>query len=122
MTGDREMRTTRGLNDTQLMLARDAGDERDGIAIAPPGPRRRWPACWAIIKSANIKGEKPHRNTIVCRFADRSKYNLKMNDAVRQMYSGRICLDAFASKPRCYLITDLNGSRTCQTCHNPARP
>jgi hypothetical protein len=28
MTGDREMRTTRGLNDTQPMLARDAGDER----------------------------------------------------------------------------------------------
>jgi hypothetical protein len=46
--GDREMRATRGLNDTQLMLARDAGDERDdGIAIAPPGPRRRWPGCWA---------------------------------------------------------------------------
>jgi hypothetical protein len=51
--GDREMRATRGLNDTQLMLARDAGDERDGIAIAPPGPRRRWPG----FKSANIKDE-----------------------------------------------------------------
>ena len=40
------------------------------------------------------------------------KYNLKMNNAVRQTYSGRFCLDAFASKARRYLITDLNGSRT----------
>jgi hypothetical protein len=40
MTGDREKRTTRGLNDTQLMLARDAGDERGDSAIAPPGRRR----------------------------------------------------------------------------------
>jgi len=38
MAGDREMRATRGLNDTQLMLARDAGDERGGSAITPPGP------------------------------------------------------------------------------------
>jgi hypothetical protein len=28
MTGDRAMRTMRGLDDTQRMLARDAGDER----------------------------------------------------------------------------------------------
>jgi hypothetical protein len=27
MTGDREMRTTRGLNDSQLTLAGDAGDD-----------------------------------------------------------------------------------------------
>src|SRR5262249_24044514 len=53
-----------------------------------------------------------HRNTIVCGFADRSKYNLKMNNAVRQTYSGRFCLDTFAGKPRRYLITDLNGPRT----------
>jgi hypothetical protein len=38
MAGDREMRATPGLNDTQLMLARDAGDERGGSAITPPGP------------------------------------------------------------------------------------
>jgi hypothetical protein len=57
MTGDRAMRTTRGLDDTQLMLARDAGDERDGIAIAPPGPRRRWPGRWAHHQAANTKGK-----------------------------------------------------------------
>src|SRR5262245_45312054 len=39
MTGDREMRTTRGLNDTQLMLARDAGDERGGSAIDKYAPQ-----------------------------------------------------------------------------------
>ena len=32
MTGDREVQATRGFNDTQLMLARDAGDERGGGA------------------------------------------------------------------------------------------
>jgi len=45
MAGDREVRATRGLNDTQLMLARAAGDERGGSAIAPR--RRRRPGCWA---------------------------------------------------------------------------
>jgi hypothetical protein len=57
MTGDRAMRTTRGLDDTQLMLARDAGDERDGIAIAPPVPDGAGRVAGPIIKSANIKGE-----------------------------------------------------------------
>ena len=38
MAGDREMRATPGLNDSQLMLARDAGDERGGSAITPPSP------------------------------------------------------------------------------------
>jgi hypothetical protein len=37
MTGDQEMRTARGLDDTQLMLAHDAGNERGGSAIAPLG-------------------------------------------------------------------------------------
>jgi len=37
MTGDRAMRTTCGLDDTQLMLARDAGDEWGSSAIALPG-------------------------------------------------------------------------------------
>src|SRR5262245_45930608 len=40
MTGDRDIGATRGLNDTQLMLARHAGDERGGGAIASPGRRR----------------------------------------------------------------------------------
>jgi hypothetical protein len=37
MTGDREMQTTRGVNETQLMLARDAGDECGGCAINTSG-------------------------------------------------------------------------------------
>ena len=40
MIGNREMQTTCGIDDTQLMLARDAGDELAGSAIAPPGRRR----------------------------------------------------------------------------------
>jgi hypothetical protein len=33
MSDDREMRAAHDRNDTQLMLARDAGDERSGSAI-----------------------------------------------------------------------------------------
>jgi hypothetical protein len=58
MAGDREMRATRGLNDTQLMLARDAGDERGGSAITPPGPDGAGRVAGPIIKSTNIKGEE----------------------------------------------------------------
>jgi hypothetical protein len=43
MTGDREMRATRGLNDTQLMLAHDAGDERGGSAIGVAANGRNGP-------------------------------------------------------------------------------
>ena len=57
MAGDREMRATRGLNDTQLMLARDAGNERGGSAITPPGPDGAGRIAGPIIKSTNIKGE-----------------------------------------------------------------
>jgi hypothetical protein len=39
MTGDREMRAAHDRNDTQLMLARDADDERGGNTIAPLGAR-----------------------------------------------------------------------------------
>src|SRR5262247_2671531 len=38
VTGDRAMRTTFGLDDTQLMLARDAGDERGGTTGHQIGP------------------------------------------------------------------------------------
>ena len=57
MTGDRETRATRGLNDTQLMLARDAGDERDGIVSHHQVPDGAGRVAGPIIKSANIKGE-----------------------------------------------------------------
>jgi hypothetical protein len=62
MTGDREMRATRGLNDTQLMLARDAGDERGGSAITPPGPDGAGRVAGPIIRSTDIKGEWVRRS------------------------------------------------------------
>jgi hypothetical protein len=57
MTGDRAMRTTRGLDDTQLTLARDAGDKRGGSAIAPQVADGAGRVAGGIIKSANTKGE-----------------------------------------------------------------
>src|SRR5882724_12580954 len=54
MTGDRAMRTTCGLDDTQLMLARDAGDERGSSAIALPGADGAGRVA-GVIKSGRVR-------------------------------------------------------------------
>ena len=81
MAGDREMRATPGLNDTQLMLARDAGDERGGSAITPPGPDGAGRIAGPIIKSTNIKGE------FVVRSANDGDFRLGSGPMHRGQYS-----------------------------------
>jgi hypothetical protein len=46
MMGNREMQTTCGVDDTQLMLARDAGDERAGSQRDRAARSQMRRGCW----------------------------------------------------------------------------